>query len=210
MFEDLLGEDEDDHDSILPKHGREFSMKMNSVHELERGVTIPWLCQAFNMPRNIVIRKLGGCPILRLHKNGGKVYDFATAASYLVKPRINVKKYIETLDRKDLPQHLQKEFWAAKLAEQRWRKQAGELWASEDVIAVFGEVFKLIKNRTRLWQNSIAAVEALTPAQTEVLQTLTDDLLDKIFQSLEALESGQATASQLAEADEEEDDESED
>lgn len=205
MFDDLLGDAGEESD--LPKHGREFSMKMNSVHELYRGVTIPWLCQAFTLPRNVVTRKLSGCPVLRLLKNGGKVYDFTMAASYLVVPRINVKDYIETLDPKDLPQTLRKEYWAAKLSEQRWRKEAGELWASEDVVAVFGEVFKLIKNKTRLWQNSIAAVESLSPEQTEMLQTLTEDLLDKIYQSLVALESGQSTPSQLAEAEENGEDE---
>lgn len=201
QFDDLLGGDEEEELEPAP-FGRDFSLHMGKLHEIQRGVTEPWLCQAFTLPRPVVRARLKECPLMRRGKNGTPIYDLRIAAAYLVKPRISIKEYIESIEPKDLPQTLQREFWAAKLSEQRWRRQAGELWASEDVVAVFGEVFKLIKNKTRLWQNSISSVEAMSQTQTDELQNLVEDLLDKIYQTLTALESGSATASQLAEVDE--------
>lgn len=166
--------------------------------------------QAFQVPtRRQTERRLEGCPILRAGKNGMKVYDFATACAYMVKPKVSIKQYVETLDAKDLPRHLQKEFWAAKLAEQRWRKQAGELWASEDVIAVFGEMFKLIKSKSQLWGDSIEKVGVLSDPQREKLRDLVDDLTGQIFEALANLESGQSTPSQIAEVDDDDIEEAE-
>lgn len=200
IFGDLMGSE-----PPAPKPvdgGRYFSqtLKTSNAFELDRGVTVAWLTQAFGLTRSQCVKKLEGCKILRM--NGvTKVYDFRDAVAHMVAPKVDLKRYIENLDPKDLPLNLRKEVWSARLAEQRWRKQAGELWASEDVIAVYGELFKLIKTQSRLWANSIDAVEKLTPAQTEALQDLVDSLLDKIHQSVVALESKQKTPAQIAEVD---------
>lgn len=207
-FSDLLGDTADDRYELPPVET--FSAKTADAHLVARGVTVAWLSEAFGLSRTVTQSRLASCPALRLVQNGGKTYDIRVAAAYLVKPRVSIEEYLNGLEPKDLPQQLQKEFWAAKLSEQRWRKQAGELFAAEDVIAVFGEVFKLIKNKTRLWQNSVSSVEALSNAQAEALQALTEDLLDKIYQSLLALESGSKTPSQLAEVDDEDETATED
>lgn len=204
QFDDLLGSADDDRPDIEPaRHGRDFSLAFGDVHEINRGVSIPWLCQAFTMTRKQVVKALDECPIQRM-SGSSKIYDLRVAAGYLVKPRINIRQYINSLEPKDLPDHLRREFWGAKLAEQRWRKQAGELWASEDVIAVFGEVFKLIKSTTQLWGDSLDNVDTLSDPQRETLTVLVDDLTGQIFKTLEDLESGKATPAQIAEADEDE------
>lgn len=204
MFDELLGESEPVPEELKPApHGRDFSLKMGDVHLIERGVTLAWLCQAFTMGRSVVQAKLADCPAIKTFRHGSKLYDLRVAAAYLVKPKLDVTSYIKNLDPKDLPEKLKREFWAAKLAEQRWRKQAGELWASEDVIAVFGEVFKLIKGKSQLWEDSLDTVEVLSDLQRETLSELVNDLMAQIFKMLEDLESGRATASQIAEADDE-------
>lgn len=201
LFDDLLGDSEPVSDLEPAPHGRDFSLKPGDVHEVERGVTVAWLCQAFAIPRRQIEAKLTGCPAMRTMGRGMKVYDLRVAAAYLVKPKLDIASYIKNLDPKDLPERLKREFWAAKLAEQRWRRQAGELWASEDVIAVFGEVFKLIKSKSQLWADSLDTVEVLSDAQRETLTDLVNDLMSQIFKMLEDLESGRATAGQIAEAD---------
>ncbi len=201
QFDDLLGDSEPVTEIEPAPHGRDFSLKPGDVHEVERGVTVAWLCQAFTMPRRQVEAKLTGCPAMRTMKRGMKVYDLRVAAAYLVKPTLDIATYIKNLDPKDLPERLKREFWAAKLAEQRWRRQAGELWASEDVIAVFGEVFKLIKNKSQLWADAIDAVELMSDPQREALSDLVNDLMGQIFKMVEDLESGSTTAAQIAEAD---------
>lgn len=204
QFEDLLGGGESDDDIEPAPFGREFSLKMGDVHEVNRGVTVPWLCQAFVMGRTTVVAKLAGCPAIRVNRNGGKIYELKTAAQYLLKPKVSIGTYIRNLDPKDLPERLKREFWAAKLNEQRWRKQAGELWASEDVIAVFGEVFKLIKTKTQLWADTVDGVDTLSDPQREALGDLVNDLLTQIYKSLEDLELGKMTRSSAAEGDDDE------
>lgn len=177
------------------------TMKTSGVHDLQNGVTLNWLTQAFRLTRKQTIARLAKCPVLRAGQNGTKVYEFKVACSYMVDPRMSVAEYLETIGPNDLPKHLTKEYWGAKLQEQNWRTRAGELWASEDVIAVFGEMFKLIKTKSQLWGDSIDKVEVLSDAQRNTLQTLVDDLIGQIFNALVDLESGKATPSQLAEVD---------
>lgn len=204
MFDDLLGDTEEPLD---PPYGEDFKLKISEVHEVDRGVTIRWLCAAFTMSRNQVIAKLAGCPSIRLAQNGGKVYELRVAASYLVKPQINIREYIEKLDPKDLPERLKREFWSSRITEQRFRREAGDLWRSEDVIALYGELFKLIKSKTQLWADSVENVEALTEPQREMLVELVDDLISNIYKTVEELETGRMTASSIAEADDDESEE---
>lgn len=201
QFEDLLGGGPAEADLPVAPHGREFSLKVADVDAIQRGVTVPWLCQAFTLGKTQVLAKLAGCPAIRTTASGTKIYDLRVAAGYLVKPKLDLKSYIANLDPKDMPERLKREFWASKLAEQRWRRQAGELWASEDVIAVFGEVFKLIKSKTQLWADNVDGIDALTDPQREAISELVSDLLASIFKSLEDLETGRTTPSQIAEGD---------
>ncbi len=68
LFDDLLGE-VDERPEIAPApYGRDFSLKFVDVHEVERGVTVPWLCQAFTMPKTQVEAKLKDCPAIRSNR----------------------------------------------------------------------------------------------------------------------------------------------
>ena len=199
-FDDILG----DEDAPPPApHGRHLSLRTNTVHEVLRGVTVPWLCQVFNMTKPQVEKKLEHCPVLRRVGPNGKVYELPVAAAYLVKPKITIEQYINSIDTKDLPERIRKEFWTARLQEQKWRQKAGELWSSQDVIAVFGEVFKMIKNQSQLWSDTLESTTGLTDEQRTLLGELVDDLMGKIFESLTALKEGKATPSQLAEVEDE-------
>lgn len=207
LFDDLLGDGDETPEIEPAPHGRDFSLKLSDVHEVERGVTVAWLCQAFTMPKTQVVAKLAECSAIKTHKHGGKVYDLRTAAGFLVKPRLDIATYVKNLDPKDLPEKLKREFWASRLAEQRWRRQAGELWASEDVIALYSELFKLIKSKTQLWEDKVSGADKLSDVQRETMLDLKDDLLSQIYKMVEELETGRMTASSIAEADDDESEE---
>jgi hypothetical protein len=198
-FDDILGEE---HAPPPAPYGRDLSLRMNTVHEVLRGVTVPWLCQVFNMTKPQVEKRLENCPVLRRVGPNGKVYELAVAAAYLVKPKVTIEQYINSIDTKDLPERIRKEFWTARLQEQKWRQKAGELWSSQDVITVFGEVFKMIKNQSQLWSDTLESTAGLSDEQRILLGELVDDLMGKIFDSLTALKEGKATPSQLAEVEE--------
>lgn len=200
-FADLLGtapptlEDEID----PAPHGRHFSFKLADVHEVNRGVTIPWLCQAFKMHRTTVESKLAGCPVLRTGRNGSKVYDLRNAASYLVDPRLDIAEYMRSLEPKDLPEQLRSEYWSSRLKEQKARQNAGDLWLTEDVQAAFGDIFKLIKDTAILWTDSIDETHGLTDDQRSTIDDLVRELLFQIGEAVAGYTRGKRTPSQAAE-----------
>lgn len=210
IFADLLGPSDDeegqvdfDRDPALGGSGLNASLRRGGIPMVKAGVTSNWLADAFGIPSTTVRRKLQECPPKRILANGGRLYDLHEAATFLVQPR-NMDAHLARMNPKDLPTHLQKEIWAARLAEQRWRQKAGELFASEDVIAVFSEVFKLIKNKSLLWIDSVNEVDKLSDEQEEALRENVRQLLSSIYEMVQKLATNQMTPSQIAEADDDE------
>ena len=202
-FYDLLGDLPDDNDGA--PYGRKFSLENNSVHAVTRGVSIPWLCQAFQMPRSRVEKKLIGAPVAGTSQRGSKIYDLSVAASYLIEPRYDVAAYISTLEPKDLPENLRSEFWSARLKEQKARLVAKDLWHSSDVKRAFGEVFKLIKDKVTLWTDELDESRGLTPEHIAVLDDYARDLLASIGDAISGYTHSTKTTSQEAEFPEEDD-----
>lgn len=206
-FDDILGgapapqhdpepEDADDGAPV----GREFrSLKTQFVHDLDRGVSIAWLAQAFTLGRKEVELKLNNCPVLRTGKGGSRLYDLRVATQYLVKPKIDVATYLESLDPKDLPERLRAAYWSARITEQKARSNARQLWHDEKVQAAFGEMFKLIKDTIRLWTDTIDESTGLSVPQREMLDNLSHDLLTQIHETVAKYCDKQKTPSQEVE-----------
>lgn len=178
-FDDILGEEIA---QVEPAPvGRDFrSLKNAYVHDLDRGVTTTWLMQAFTLPRRRVESLLTGCPVVRTGQNNARIYDFREAVKYLVKPRVNLKQYLEGLEPKDLPEQLRSEFWGARLKEQKARHNARDLWRSEDVVAAFGELFKMIKDTAILWPDALEESTDLSTEQRDLLDDMVRNLLSQI------------------------------
>lgn len=198
-FEDLLGSLDDDDDDEGAPFGRNFSLATKDAHLLDRGVPIPWLCQAFNLTRHKVETLLRGAPVLRHGGRGARIYDLSVAASYLVKPRVNMREYLKGLNPRELPEHLRSEFWASRLKEQKARANAKELWRTEDVQIAFSEYNKSISDTVKLWTDEIAESQDLTPQLIEILDDKARDLLTMIGDAALAYAEGRATPSQEAE-----------
>lgn len=199
-FYDLLGNMPDDDDGA--SYGRKFSLDNTKAHEIDRGVSIPWLCQAFRIPRSRAEKKLIGAPVLRASSRGSKVYDLSVAASYLIEPRYDIAAYLAELSPKDLPENLRSEYWSARLKEQKARLIARDLWHSEDVQRAFGEVFKLIKDKVTLWTDELDESRGLTSDQITVLDDYARELLASIGDAILAHTRKSRTPSQEAEFDE--------
>lgn len=208
LFADLLGSDSDpvpqpDVFHMYAQAGKpNLTMRRAGAPRVTTGVTINWMAEAFGISATHLRRKLQNCPVKNVVGNGTKLYDLHEAATYFIQPR-NMAEHLAKMSAKELPTNLQREIWAARLAEQRWRQKAGELWNSEDCITIFSEVFKLIKSKSTLWIDSVNEVGTLTEEQEEVLRENVDQLLASIYQMVVQLQSGQVTPSQIAEAEEE-------
>ena len=159
------------------------------------GVSLSWLATAFQQDFRAVRRKLADCPPFK--KLGGKpLYLVSQAAPYLVTPKVDVEKYIRDMDPDQLPPALQKEFWLMMLNRQKWERQAGELWHTQDVMDVLGEVFKTLKNSIQLWIDTMERMpHGLSDEQRETLQRLTDSLQADMHRGLVELADTRKTES---------------
>lgn len=165
------------------------SLELSDVHA---GVTVTWLASVFGMGINTVHRKLADCPPLKKHK-ATKVYDLRQAAAYLVDPKVDLERYIKTLQPGDMPARLQKDYWDALLKRQKWELEAGQLWRSEDVLAVLGDAFGHIKSSMQLWAVTLERKTGLTTEQRELLTVLCDKLLDSLHEKLVSMPSQKRT-----------------
>ncbi len=196
-FDDLLGDGPAD-DSAAP------SYRIQEVHHIVGGVSIPWLMKSFRMGREKVMKLLadGKVKPIGTHNNGGSYYDLPEAAACLVKPKQDFAAFLKTLQAKDLPVHMQDNFWAAKLKEQKWKVQAGELWPTSAVMQVFGDTFKMLKTKIQLWPDTLVESAGLTDAQRDILIELNNDLLNELSRELIEGTKANETRSQLADLDE--------
>lgn len=154
----------------------------------EDGVTVSFLAQVFRMDANKVKRLLATCPVKETRRRGETqvqhIYDLATAASYLVPPKVDLESLIERLRPEDLPVKLQTAYWDAQRKRQTVEEHAGDLWRTDKVRQVLGRMFQTIKFTTQLWGDSIERAHGLTKDQRETLTTLVDQLQQDIYDEL--------------------------
>lgn len=169
------------------------------------GVTIAFLAQVFKMDEKRVKRKLVNCPVKQRRRRGvtqvQHLYDLATAASYLVDPKIDPEDIIKSLRKEDLPPSISTAYWDAQLKRQKWEEQAGQLWRTSTISAVIGSMFQTIKFTIQLWADTLEQQTGITEEQREVLNTLTDELQASMFGSLRENAEENMTKPQLAELD---------
>lgn len=206
VFDDLLGPD------LPPRYGpgrprrgeerpRIDPLATTQLHEVVRGVSVPFLMGVFRAGRPTVERAVANLRPVSTNNNGSLMYNLAEAAAYLVKPVHDMEDYLKKIDVKDLPDHLKDSVWSAKLKEQKWRANAGNLWPSESVLEVLGETFKTIKNEMQLWVDTIDETKGLSDDQRKLLGELVDSLQSQIHTALLVQAKSGVTKSQLAELD---------
>lgn len=211
-LEDLLGTTERlmDRRREKPKLKQIRTLTADDVRDCYTGVTVNWLMQAFQMSREDVRKRVAACAPLRYDGNNRPVYDFREAASYLVKPKIDIQTYIKQLKPKQLPNEMQTEYWSARLKQQNWEVKAGKLWRTEDVVDLFSEMFKNIKQTCQLFPDTIERESGLTEPQRKRIVELVDALQQEIYESVVELSKKRKTPSSVAYRDADTDEDAED
>lgn len=166
---------------------------------LMRPVSISFLCDIWGMDRSTVIKRLAPLPPVSSHRGNTPLYNFRQAAQYLVSPKVDVAEFIRNMGLNDLPMSLQKDVWDAKLKQQKWAVNAGELWKTTDVVEVLGDTFQRIKTTTQLWVEQIAEDGEVPETVRETLMGLVDGLNRDIYESLVVMVKERKTPAQIAE-----------
>lgn len=149
------------------------------------GVTVNWMATVFGMKASTVKRRLSGLDPIGRRRNG-YVYNLADAARYLVAPIFDPAEYIKTMKPSELPPGLQDTFWRAQRQRQDWLVEAQQLWPTERVMSVLGEVWKLLRTKMQLFPDNVDRAVGLTDAQMDNFQAQCDGLLDEVYKAINA------------------------
>lgn len=183
----------------------------DDIGNVSNGVSATWLALALNSSVGTVRVKLARCP----HRRVGSmlVYNLGEAMEYLVKPNVDVAKYLKDLKKDDLPEVLRESYWSALLKRQQWEINAKELWHTEDVATTLGDTFQAIKFAIQLWVDDMERETTITPKQyaflvqkTDALQALIYKALVEAFKDKETPSSAGKRAREAGEQEEEEED----
>jgi hypothetical protein len=197
----LLGEDENETHQDTPLG--------DWSHVRHGGVGIEWLAGAFGMDRRKVKQRIAGVKPIGKHKTATgyrPVWSLREVAGYLAPRPRDLEAALRNMNSTDLPSKLQKDVWDARLKELAWREKAGDLWRTEDVALVFGEVFLTIKGQVSLWVDQLDEVSSLSEENRARLTQLTDSLQREIHQKLIEMPKKRQTRSAVAHEEDSEDD----
>jgi len=162
----------------------DLTAAMPDWQEFRRPVNVTFLMNVFAMERRTIQVKLLNLAPVGHERGNTPLYDFRQAAAHLVKPVGDLKEQLKSFRVQDLPTHLQAPYWEAMLKRQKYELVAGNLWRTEDVLDVFGEVFMRIRDSLQLWPDTLAENTDLSDEQREKLIELADDLQKDIHGKL--------------------------
>lgn len=178
---------------------------------LYEGASISQLGQLFQMDNRSVAARLGNNVEPAGKRVGHPIYLIRDAAKYLVEHDLdfdNVEKiaaYMQKADPNRFPRAITKEFWAAMLQRQKYLEQAGELWPTEKVVEVIGDLLKLIQMPLRLARDTVSNEQELTPRQQQILLRIVDGISEELYTAV-VERFGDEIFRQEEENDEEDDD----
>lgn len=148
-----------------------------------QGANITQIAKLFHMERRDVTPKIMDVPPCGT-RGGYPIYYVHEVAPHLVKPIYDIETYIKRMNHNDLPKYLSKEFWAGKLARQKYEEEAGDLWRTDKVIEVMGEAFKKLRMSLLLMGDAIERETAFTDRQRTLLQGMVDGALTDLADAL--------------------------
>jgi hypothetical protein len=147
------------------------------------GVTVTTLAQIFGMDHKEVNKRLVGK--VTPNTSGKYVkYKIKDAAPWLVDMKVDPEEYLKALSPSKLPPALQDAFWKAQLSRQKYEENKGDLWRTARVYEAITGAFKVVRLTILMFGDNISQQTELSDKQREILQMLTDGLLESLNTSL--------------------------
>ncbi len=201
--DDLIGTSTSTRTEMAPYPGEGEPLPPPSMDlvDVYGGVSANWLAQIFGSDVKTIKKKLARAEGVRVGTGRANtpLYNIAAASAYLVKPKIDLIQYVKGLRPNDLPPILNDSYWAAMLKRQKWQENAGDLWRTEDVIAVFGDVAFMIKTTAQLWVEDLDRMHGLSPEMRATVTQQVDKLLQQVHEQMIELPRARHTRSSVAE-----------
>lgn len=181
-----------------------FSTNSRDVHLIANGVSVQWLAKAFGITRDLVGKKLQRCRHIDTGAAGNPLYDLREAASYIVEPKLDIEEYLATIKPDKLPDRLRESFWNARLKEQKFNREAGSLWYTEQVMAFFSEVLQELRDKLQTIPDTVERLAGLDEKQWLMVRNMIDGVQEDLYQTVKKIADGDLTMNQL-DADESDD-----
>jgi len=158
-----------------------------------------FLARIFNMDPMTVNKRLRKAKPVMVYGDVSKrkLYDFKTACEYLLKPKMDIDTYLATLNAADMPNVINKVYWEAKRIKLKFEIEAGQAWATDDVIEVLGGMAMAIKSHTQLWVERLRDL-GLSDEQSAKFATMVDAYNADLHEKLVAMPKQRQTRSRLA------------
>jgi hypothetical protein len=161
-----------------------------SLAAIYQGVNQDQLMRMFKMDHRTAKRKMmeareGGVkPIGKKHT--AELYAIHEIAPYFCKPVMDPSEYIKSMDPRELPKILTKEFWAGQRSRQEYEEKAGSLWRTEKVVEEVGELMKLVKMSSLLMLDAVERQTELSDRQREIIRSLTHGMLNDLMKRVDS------------------------
>lgn len=164
---------------------------MTAPHTIEQldlvhgGLPITTLAQIFGLDTKDAQRRIVGkvMPVQDVKSKIAK-YRLRDAAPHLIDVKFDVEAAIKKLPPSKIPPSLQDAFWKAQLSRQKFESNRGELWATHRVIETFAAAFKAVRMQILMFVDIVEQRDELSDKQRQIIQKLSDDLLDGLQKAL--------------------------
>ena len=153
---------------------------------LKLPVSQNFLAEVYDMDPATVRKRLVRCPKLGMAGGNRPVYDFKEASSHILPPKMTAEEFIKTLHHAKLPPEVNKTFWQGLRERLRFLREAGELWATADVLKVFGQVNMMFKDRIDMWVEDIRDLRGISDAHVEKIEEMAHALKSDLYEDLVA------------------------
>lgn len=142
------------------------------------GASVSQLGRLFGMDNRTVAEKIQGLEPVGT-RAGYSIYSVAQAATRLAPmAEEEIERRLRTMNPKDLPKMISKEFWAGLTARRRYEHQAGELWSTDEVMTAAMAAFKVLRTTLLLLPEQIAQQAGLDDTQREKVQRVVDSTME--------------------------------
>lgn len=150
---------------------------------LFEGASVSQLGRLFAHDNRTIAKKIQGLqPVGK--RAGHPVYSVAEAARYLVVPLGDFEDTIRKMRPEELPAALQKEFWSALQARQKFEEDRGDLWRTADVIEHYSKTFMTLRTSLLLMVDTVERSVELSDRQRAIIQQSVDTAMRETYTNL--------------------------
>ena len=164
--------------------GRAFE-DVGGVQAFRRPVTLNFLATVFNHDIQTVTKRLIDCPFTTVGNR--KLYEFADAVSYVIKPKMTPEQFVKTLNSSHLPPEINKAFWDGQRSRVKYKIEAQEAWETHEVNQAMGDLCMTMKEGLSTITESMRERAGLTDAQCDLLDAGIEELRTHLMEKLEIL-----------------------